>query len=75
MVQQQFFSKSAELWVMESYSIVDRFNVNAKPAAFSIIMGAAGFTETLVHIYKVVRCLSQISPTKSVICLLIFNLF
>jgi len=46
---------------MESYSIVDRLNVTAKPAAFSIMMGAAGFIGTLVHIYKVVRCLSQIS--------------
>ena len=75
MVMQQFLSKSAAFWVMESYSIVDRCKVTAKPAAFSVILGVAGFTETLVHIYKVIRLLPQISRRKSVICPSIFSLF
>lgn len=75
MLKQQFFSKSAVFWAMECYSILDRFILPAKPATFSIIMGVAGFTETLVHIYQVVRRLPQISRRKSLICHLIFNLF
>lgn len=75
MLKQQFFSKSAVLWAMESYSIVDTFIHTAKPATFIIIMGVTGFTETLVHIYQVVRRLPQIPLRKSLIYPLIFNLF
>jgi hypothetical protein len=71
MVKEQFCSKSAAFWVMESYSIVDSFNVTTKPAAFRTTVGAASFSETVVHIYKVVRPLPHISRRN--ICNLPFN--